>query len=352
VQAPRDKLTVSSNMDPYDLAGKRLFDMAPFLNVSICYSMRASVPTTFADPGFFAEVSRLPAPTFASKPDKIAWVSSNCRPGATYGRDKVVKGFMDMEPELHSRGGCMNNKVRFPGNYGQGLKQGYSKYKFALVMENSIEIDWVTEKFFLPFQANTLPVYYGAPNIAKYAPGPKSFVNMRDFDSPAALKAHLDFLASNEDEYLKYFEWRKTSTVAPPSLARVEAKSMKRDTVMCELCECIRDPSCRNSASDITAYPHIPQLTPWEAPTQAEIDGGHKGYYYPCSAGGCDGDEWPAGGAGWTAHVKELYQKHNPSKVDGVDTLMQKHKGAEWKLVRKLMRKYAQKSSGASKDEL
>ena len=85
----------------------------------------------------------------------------------------------------------MNNAPRFPGNYGNGLQEGYSTYKFALVMENSVEIDWVTEKFFLPFQANTVPVYYGAPNIAKYAPGPNSFINMRDFDSPGALLERL-----------------------------------------------------------------------------------------------------------------------------------------------------------------
>ena len=294
--APASKIAVSSNMDPYDLAGERLFDMAPFLNMTISYSMVASVPTTFAEQDFWQGVAALPPPTLAAKSEgHIAWVSSNCRPGATYGRDKVVEGFMAVEPLLHSRGGCMNNRPRFPGNYGQGLKEGYAKYKFALVMENSIEIDWVTEKFFLPFQANTLPVYYGAPNIAKYAPGPKSFVNMRDFDSPAALKAHLDFLADNEEEYLKYFAWRETQAAIPPSLARIQAKSMFRDTLMCDVCACICDSACRNTARNILKYPHIPQLTPWEAPTQAQIDRGFKGYSFPCSAGGCDDGEEPAG---------------------------------------------------------
>eukprot|EP00937_MAST-01D_sp_MAST-1D-sp2_P000392 g392.t1 len=290
------KLTVSSNMDPYDLAGRRLFDMAPFLNITIAYSMKASVPTTFAEPGFWDEVAALPTPSFGSKEGFLVWVSSNCRPGATYGRDKVVEAMMGAaadEPfKLHSRGGCMNNAPRFPGNYGNGLQEGYSTYKFALVMENSVEIDWVTEKFFLPFQANTVPVYYGAPNIAKYAPGPNSFINMRDFDSPGALLERLRFLAEHEDEYLKYFEWRKTQTRVPPSLARVQRASMHRDDVACDVCACACDRECRaGSAKRLLEYPHIPQLTPWDAPTQAEIDSGKQGYFVPCSAGGCDGAE-------------------------------------------------------------
>ena len=128
-------------MDPYDLAGERLFDMSPFLNMTISYSMAASVSTTFAEEDFWRGVAALPMPKLDAKAGHIVWVSSNCRPGATYGRDRVVEGFMSLEPRLDSRGGCMNNKERFPGNYGQGLKEGYSTYKFALVMENSIEIE-------------------------------------------------------------------------------------------------------------------------------------------------------------------------------------------------------------------
>eukprot|EP00936_MAST-01D_sp_MAST-1D-sp1_P002778 g2778.t1 len=292
-RAPKDKIAVSSNMDPYDLAGKRLFQMAPFLNITIAYSMKASVTTTFAKQDFWQTASRLPVLPPGKREGHLVWVSSNCRPGATYGRDRVVERLMKLEPKLDSRGGCMNNKPRFPGNYGMGLETGYASYKFALVMENSIEIDWVTEKFFLPFLANTVPVYYGAPNIEKYAPGPHSFINMRNFDSPEALIARLKYLAdpAHEDEYLAYFAWRKTQKSVPPSLARVQRKSMYRSNVACDVCNCICNPTCRNSAKKLLDYPHIPQLTPWQAPTQAEINAGLSGYFVPCSGGGCDGTE-------------------------------------------------------------
>ena len=145
-----------------------------------------------------------------------------------------------------------------------------------------------------PFLLDTyrcLPPPFAHIPTPQYAPGPKSFVNMRDFASAQELKDHLDFLANNEEEYLKYFEWRTTQKTIPPSLARIQAKSMFRDTLMCDVCACMCDDSCRNTAKNINQYPHIPQLTPWEAPTQQQIDRGYSGYSFPCSAGHCDDGE-------------------------------------------------------------
>ena len=134
----------------------------------------------------------------------------------------------------------------------------------------------MTEKFYLPFLANTVPVYYGAPNIADFAPGEHSFVNMRDFDSAEALAAHLVFLSENEDEYAKYFAWRKGGAAKKSAtLDHVQRHSTYRDDLFCDVCDCVCDPVCSNSASRILHYKHLPQVGPWEAPTQDMIDQRH-----------------------------------------------------------------------------
>jgi len=64
-------------------------------------------------------------------------------------------------------------------------------------------------EFFNPFLYGVLMVYWGAPNIADYAPAPHSFINALDFDGPAALGAYLQFLRSNRTAYESYFAWRR-----------------------------------------------------------------------------------------------------------------------------------------------
>ena len=283
--------------------------MAPYLNISMSYSRKASVVMTFAPEHWWQDIVALPVPTLASKTGLMVWVSSNCRPDMTYHRDTLVKELME-HVHIEARGKCLNNAPRFEGNYGMGHKLNYvsarvaavdclcavlprcsvidrspkcefavrlpqNPYKFALVMENSIEVDWVTEKFYLPFLANTVPVYYGAPNIEDYAPGPHSFINMRDFDSPAALGKYLKELAEDEAAYSAFFAWRKTQQAPSASLAQIQAKSMYRDDLACDLCKCICDTSCANSAAKILEYPHFPQLSPWTWAVKGKKDPGN-----------------------------------------------------------------------------
>jgi len=81
-------------------------------------------------------------------------------------------------------------------------------YKFALGAENTIEADYVTEKFFQPLLAGTVPVYRGAPNVADYAPGDNCFVDASAFSSPAELAAYLRYLDSDDTAYASYLSWR------------------------------------------------------------------------------------------------------------------------------------------------
>jgi hypothetical protein len=90
-----------------------------------------------------------------------------------------------------------------------------ARYKFCLSFENSISPDYVTEKFFDPLLAGTLPVYRGAPNVADFAPGPKSYIDVNDFSGPAELADYLNYLAGNEAAYGEYFQWKRAGFTAP-----------------------------------------------------------------------------------------------------------------------------------------
>jgi len=77
--------------------------------------------------------------------------------------------------------------------------------------ENSIELDYVTEKVYRALESGCIPVYYGAPNVNDYIPDEAGIVNYSKLRSPAALLAELERLASDESAYNEKLAWRKKS---------------------------------------------------------------------------------------------------------------------------------------------
>ena len=81
-------------------------------------------------------------------------------------------------------------------------------YKFTLAFENANCPYWITEKAFQPLAAGSIPVYMGAPNAREFVPNASGYIFVDDFDSPAALAAHLDRVSRSRELYLQYHAWR------------------------------------------------------------------------------------------------------------------------------------------------
>jgi hypothetical protein len=92
------------------------------------------------------------------------------------------------------------------------------RYRFNLAFENSIDRDYVTEKWFDCFIAGCVPVYLGAPNIGDYAPAPGSYLNAADW-SPRELAMELQALAADPQRYGKFFAWKQNG--ASPAFQRL-----------------------------------------------------------------------------------------------------------------------------------
>lgn len=68
------------------------------------------------------------------------------------------------------------------------------RYRFCLCFENCGFPGYITEKIYDCFLAGTIPVYLGAPDIAKRFPA-AAFVDYRQFSSPERLLAYLESLS-------------------------------------------------------------------------------------------------------------------------------------------------------------
>lgn len=78
-----------------------------------------------------------------------------------------------------------------------------TQYKFTIAFENSIGVDYVTEKLYQPLIAGSIPVYLGAPNVNEYSPGDNAYVNVSDFKSVRELA---EFMKSADLD--AFHEWR------------------------------------------------------------------------------------------------------------------------------------------------
>ena len=88
--------------------------------------------------------------------------------------------------------GRLFHNTDLPGDTGYRSKQKIlSQYKFTIAFENARYPDYVTEKFYDPLLAGSVPVYLGAPNIDAFSPGRSAFVHVDDYADPAALAAVL-----------------------------------------------------------------------------------------------------------------------------------------------------------------
>ncbi|MDR2921372.1 MAG: glycosyltransferase family 10 fucosyltransferase [Tannerella sp.] len=102
-----------------------------------------------------------------------------------------------------------NNKLLENDRGRESKMELYTKYKFVIAFENAIGKDYVTEKFYDPLLAGSVPVYLGAPNIDKFVPGDNCFVDVRNYKSPEELAKYLNRCMTDEKEYMKYHKWRE-----------------------------------------------------------------------------------------------------------------------------------------------
>ena len=167
--------------------------------------------------------NQLSAINFAAGKSKMAvWFVSNCN--SMSNRNEFVnrlKNFINVD--IYGECGALKCPRSAEGDC---RKMAERDYKFYLSLENSLCVDYVTEKFFGPMQYNIIPVVFDLHgNHEKLAP-PHSHINAAQFPSVRELTDYLTLLHNNDTLYNEYFWWKKHYVI------REEAK-----TAMCRLCE-------------------------------------------------------------------------------------------------------------------
>jgi hypothetical protein len=126
-----------------------------------------------------------PDPSAAKVLDAIVVFVSRCGKG---GRDGIIRALANAYT-VHSFGGCVRThrvaelhpECENKANRYKEKLCVFSKYRFALTLDNSREEDYVTEKVYHALVAGPVPIYDGAPNVDEFLPDRNSIIRLGDF---------------------------------------------------------------------------------------------------------------------------------------------------------------------------
>ncbi|XP_071535700.1 alpha-(1,3)-fucosyltransferase C-like isoform X2 [Panulirus ornatus] len=160
----------------------------------------------------------------AGKTKLAAWFVSNCH--TIGGREKLVQTLRNFI-QIDQYGHCGNLRCERKDQTKCHAMLS-SDYKFYFSFENSLCLDYATEKFFNMLRLDVVPVVYGLGSYTKQAP-PHSYIDSMNFPTAKSLAEYLLYLDRNDTAYNEYYRWKRFHQL-PHEWARV-AKTY------CDMCE-------------------------------------------------------------------------------------------------------------------
>jgi len=171
-------------------------------DIEVTYRLNSHIPTPYLYANHAKRLKRRPD----SKKELVnAFISSHFNQSS---RMECLSELMSCI-DVHSYGKLLNNRSLKKDKGEMTKLRIQSRYKFSLAFENAIAKDYVTEKFFDPLVAGSIPVYLGAPNIEEFAPGDHCYIDASRFSSMKELAAYLTEISNDDKMYNEFMKWKK-----------------------------------------------------------------------------------------------------------------------------------------------
>ncbi|CAH1798488.1 unnamed protein product [Owenia fusiformis] len=184
---------------------------------------------------------------FAARKNKLLfWAVSNCY-AKSKRQDYVKELIKNVKVDIY--GGCGPLNCPRSKDCENTL---FKTYKFYLAFENYVCQDYITEKLWLTLATReTVPIVIGGANHEKYLP-PKSYIDIRDFATPADLANYLQKLDKNDDLYNEYFSWRYK--ISPVFDFQKATPKQPLEYYVCQVCRLIHTPNLNRTYVDFVDF--------------------------------------------------------------------------------------------------
>lgn len=184
------------------------------------------------------------------RPVLPVWIS-NCK--KSQARNQVLQILIDQGLPVVSMGKCFNtakmeevfpecmNLTRHSPMVDMQKECAFWHSRGALVLENSAEDDYVTEKLWQPLKHGAVPVYYGTHTFKKMLPVQDAAIYMMDYqkDFPALVR-EIKRMLYDEAAFLEYNRWRNA-----PAFNSGFKKAIEHQwgNIFCRACDAFVDPT-------------------------------------------------------------------------------------------------------------
>lgn len=138
----------------------------------------------------------------------VSWFASNCR---TCSKREVYVKALQQYIKIDIFGRCGTFECNRADDVSC-FKMVEKNYYFYLAFENSLCVDYVTEKAFKFLQYDVVPVVYGHVDYSTILP-PGSYIDVRDFSSPKELARYLQAVSEDPEWYASFFKWKSYFTI-------------------------------------------------------------------------------------------------------------------------------------------
>ena len=191
----------------------------------------------------------------AGKTNMAVWFVSDCQPLS--GREIIVDKLKEYGVPVDVYGQCGNFTCGVP-QY-EGIAKGNrteeakiedqrcrtmvgKKYKFYMSLENTLCLDYITEKFFTVMEYPMIPIVMDTHGHHARAAPAHSFINVLDFPTVRDLASYLIQLDRNDTLYNEYFWWKRHFRVRNANLY-----DGLHYRTFCSLCAALHDASVKDS---------------------------------------------------------------------------------------------------------
>ncbi|KAL4221919.1 hypothetical protein ACF0H5_017971 [Mactra antiquata] len=139
---------------------------------------------------------------FDQKSKSSVWFVSHCSTASK--REKYVLK-MQSVTQVDIFGKCSIQENICPKNKKNCTEHIDHTYKFVFAFENSLCVDYITEKVFNRYNLDMITVVQGAHNYSRYLPK-GTYIDANDFATPQELGEFLNYVGSNREVYTNYLK--------------------------------------------------------------------------------------------------------------------------------------------------